>query len=78
MTELGQPHQPIPKKADLRSMYVRPDEKDEKVTQVTLLPNQKVTLPNTGQTGDALGLVGLLLSLCGVGFIRQRGKEGQD
>ena len=78
VTELDQRHQPIPKKADLRPMYVRPNEKDEKDTHVTPRPNQKETLPNTGQTGDALGLVGLLLSLCGVGFIRQRGKEGQD
>jgi len=78
VTELDQRHQPIPKKTDLRPMYVRPNEKDEKDTHVTPRPNQKETLPNTGQTGDALGLVGLLLSLCGVGFIRQRGKEGQD
>ena len=41
VTELDQRHQPIPKKTDLRPMYVRPNEKDEKDTHVTLVQIRK-------------------------------------
>ena len=68
----------IAKKADLRPMYVKPSEKKEEDIRVVSDLDPKESLPNTGQAGDGMSLLGLFLSLCTFGLIRQRGKEEQD
>ena len=68
----------IAKKADLRPMYVKPSEKkEEDIREVSDL-DSKEKLPKTGQAGDNISLLGIFLSLCTFGLIRQKGKEGQD
>ena len=68
----------IAKKADLRHMYVKQSEKkEEDIREVSDL-DAKESLPKTGQAGNSMSLLGLFLSLCTFGLIRQKGKEGQD